>query len=76
MKGRAVPTAGENPVRAIKVNKLVSNNHAGEHRDGSVRGEQVVQKAEKNEDSNTQSGRRGDEDVEVISTKAVIVQNI
>ena len=76
MKGRAVPTTGENPKRAIKVNMLVSHNRDGENHDGSVRGEQMMQQAEKNEDSDTQSARRGDDDVEVISTKAVIVQNI
>ena len=30
----------DNPMRAFKVNKLVSNNRVGESRDGSVRGEQ------------------------------------
>ena len=37
---------------------------------------QVMQPAEKNEDSATQSGRRGDKDDEVSTQQAVSVQNI
>ena len=75
--------AHENPMRASKVNKLVSNNRVGESRDGSVRGEEEeVQQAEKNEDSATQkksrkSGRR--EEMMMMRSsaqKAFIVQKI
>ena len=70
---RAVPTAGENPKRAIKANKHVSNNRVSLSRDGS--GEQVMQPSEKNEDSATQEG----EEITTMrssSQQAVFVQNI
>ena len=58
------------------MHELVSTNRVGESREGSVRGEQVMQQAEKNEDSDTQSGEEEITMMRSSAQQAVFVQNI